>query len=370
MEAVHDSFHKKLINLKEKRKKKSSLSSMCVRPLPSFRIDLKEKRRKNSYLSSMWVRPLPAQKKGTLIHKKLAEEINTGTKEGTAGKMLKAIEDCFDCKFLKAEVPISGYAARKFKVDYYSGSMDAVAIRQRPKGVLEVFVVDWKTTSKNDVADLSDWWNKATNFKIPLYQCLIYRELLQMHLMLNKIKAEVGIMLVPFHQSDPELLMPGLCMDDWEMENEGLLYGLKKFEWYPEEHCGSGSESGDESESEQKHLSSGIESGSESEQEHWGRRKREKEWRRKREQKHFVSGSESDSGQEHCGRRKREQKHFVSGSESESEQEHWGRRKRVQKHWERKSESMSLDERESEQEHWGRGDESERDGDLLSYIKR
>ncbi|XP_078360349.1 uncharacterized protein LOC144644683, partial [Oculina patagonica] len=153
--------------------------------------------------------------------------------------MLKSIEGRFKCKFLHSEVSISGYAVRKSKVDYYRGSMDAVAVRlpSSPEDDLEVFVVDWKTTSKTDLADLSTWWNNATNFKNPLYQCLLYRELLQMKLklLLKGIKAQVGIMLVPFHQSDPELLMPGLCMDVKTMDEKGLLEGLKEYRWFAKE---------------------------------------------------------------------------------------------------------------------------------------
>ena len=38
--------------------------------------------------------------------------------------------------------------------------MDAVAIRVTgPKP--EVLVVDWKTTAKTDVSDLSTWWKKS-----------------------------------------------------------------------------------------------------------------------------------------------------------------------------------------------------------------
>lgn len=149
-------------------------------------------------------------------------------------KFLKKIEEKFDCEFLQADVYISGYAVRKSKVDYYSGTMDAIAWRKQnsPEDSLKVFVVDWKS---KDVADLATWWDYAQNFKTPLYQCLLYRELLQMHLKLNEIKAQVGIMIVPFQQSNPELLKPGLCLDFTRMDNSGLLDGLKKYQWFPSE---------------------------------------------------------------------------------------------------------------------------------------
>lgn len=56
-----------------------------------------------------------------------------------------------------------------------------------------------------------------------------------MKLKLFDIKARVGIMLVPFHQSHPELLVPGLCMNIQKMDEEGLLDGLKKYEWFPDQ---------------------------------------------------------------------------------------------------------------------------------------
>lgn len=192
-------------------------------------IDLRGKERKKAAAAT--TTGTSPQKSGIEHHKKLKDQINQGTRNGTEGEMLKAIEMKFTCEFLKAEVSINGYAAIKSKVDFYSGIMDAVAIRRSPEDDLEVFVVDWKTTSKTDLANLNKWWEEAETFKKPLYQCLLYRELLQMHLKLNEINARVGIMLVPFHQSEPELLMPGLCMDVQEMEKKGLLDGLKKYEF-------------------------------------------------------------------------------------------------------------------------------------------
>ncbi|XP_015756299.1 PREDICTED: uncharacterized protein LOC107335780 [Acropora digitifera] len=109
--------------------------------------------------------------------------------------------------------------------------MDAVAIR-RKKGGLEVFVVDWKTSDKADEQLIRKWWENATNFRNPLYQCLVYRELLQAHFKRNRVDAKVGIILVPFHQSLPEIIHPGLCVDFQKMDENLLLDGLKKFEWH------------------------------------------------------------------------------------------------------------------------------------------
>ena len=58
----------------------------------------------------------------------------------------------------------------------------------------------------------------------------MYRELLAKHLS-NDLDVEVGVMIVPYHQSHPELLMPGLCVDFTEMEEKELLMGLKKYRW-------------------------------------------------------------------------------------------------------------------------------------------
>ncbi len=195
-------------------------------------------------------RPSTPQNKGIKLHGELTEEINKkdsrkdedqSADEDSVDKMiLKMLERKFNCEFIQAGVSISGYAVRKsnFKEDYYSGIMDAVAMRPRsPEDDpnFDVFVVDWKTTSKGDVANLANWWKRATTFKEPLYQCLIYRELLQMHLIINNITARVGIMLVPFHQSLGHL-MPGLCMDVQKMNKEDLdlLDNLNDYEWFPD----------------------------------------------------------------------------------------------------------------------------------------
>ena len=145
---------------------------------------------------------------------------------------MEKIERKFRCEFIQAEVSISGYAVtRERQVDFCSGKMDAVAFRGGEKDVLEVFVVDWKTTTKTDLLDLYQWWEKAEYFKKPLYQCLVYRELWQAHLKHNNVKAKVGIILVPIHQTYPELSYPGLCMDFKTMSDTRLLDKLKDFQW-------------------------------------------------------------------------------------------------------------------------------------------
>lgn len=147
---------------------------------------------------------------------------------------MEKIERKFRCEFIQAEVSISGYAVtRERQVDFCSGKMDAVAFRGGEKDVLEVFVVDWKTTTKTDLLDLYQWWEKAEYFKKPLYQCLVYRELWQAHLKHNNVKAKVGIILVPIHQTYPELSYPGLCMDFKTMSDTRLLDKLKDFQWLP-----------------------------------------------------------------------------------------------------------------------------------------
>ena len=169
------------------------------------------------------------QGKGKKEHLEFEDLIKSGSREGLKGKVLKELESQFDCEFLAAEVDIWGWSVQRSNARFYSGVMDAVAIRVTgPKP--EVLVVDWKTTGKTAVSYLRTWWDKATNFSVPLYQCLVYRELLAKHLS-NDLDVKVGVMIVPYHQSHPELLMPGLCVDFTEMEEKGLLAGLKKYRW-------------------------------------------------------------------------------------------------------------------------------------------
>ena len=171
------------------------------------------------------------QGKGKEEHGKFKDLIKRGSREGPKGKVLKELESQFDCEFLTAQVDIWGWSVQRSNARFYSGVMDAVAIRVTgPKP--EVLVVDWKTyiAAKTDDSDLSTWWKNATNFSVPLYQCLVYRELLAKHLS-NDLDVKVGVMIVPYHQSHPELLVPGLCVDFTEMEEKGLLTGLKKYRW-------------------------------------------------------------------------------------------------------------------------------------------
>ena len=200
MKALKDSFHPEIINLIETTRRTTTTQSSPT-------------------------------KKGQEFHQILAKQIKMGTRKGIEGAILEETEKKFRCKFIEADVKISGFAVNGKTQDFWIGEMDAVAIR-REKGVLEVFVVDWKTSAKTDEQLIHKWWENSSNFKKPLYQCLVYRELLQAHLKRNKVDANVGIILVPFHQLFPEIIRPGLCVDFGRMEK--LLYfdRLKKFEWY------------------------------------------------------------------------------------------------------------------------------------------
>ena len=211
-----ESFDRKNITVKER-----------LRPREASNKPLEDKQDKGGQTT-----PSTPQKKGQEIHQMLADQINKGRRDGIGGKMLKEIERQFGCTFIQAEVSISGYAVgNKTQVDFWSGTMDAVAFRRSEEDVLQVFVVDWKTTSKTDCQQLENWWTNATNFKEPLYQCLVYRELLQAHLKHSKLNANVGIILVPIHQNDPELSIPGLCVDFKIMDNMLLLDKLKDLQW-------------------------------------------------------------------------------------------------------------------------------------------
>ena len=177
------------------------------------------------------------QKEGQKLHRMFADQIKKH-RDGITGEMLNEIEFQFRCKFIQAGVNVSGYAVTNtsaFPLLYFwSGEMDAVAFRRSGEDDLQVFVVDWKTTTKTKSSDLDpEWWTRAGNFKGPLYQCLVYRELLQAHLKRNHLKANVGIILVPIHQNYPELSVPGLCVDFKRMDEMGLLDKLREFQWLP-----------------------------------------------------------------------------------------------------------------------------------------
>ena len=174
------------------------------------------------------------QERGQQFHLALAKQINVKrTIESVEGQLLTKMEEEFHCKFVQAEVGICGYAVKKSKVDLYNGRIDAVALRQIPGGDPEVVIVDWKTFAKFDSP--TKWWDETTYFKNPLYQCLLYRELLQTHLKVNDINASVGIMLVPLRQARPGQVMPGLCTNFQHMEEEGLLDTIKSYQWFSEE---------------------------------------------------------------------------------------------------------------------------------------
>ena len=170
------------------------------------------------------------QTKGREDHKEFENQINQKYRKNVKGEVLSALEERYEFKFLQAEVDIWGWGARKSKVSFYIGKMDAVAFRLTSEA--EVLIIDWKTSSQTDTADLSTWWDKAGNFGDALYQTLLYRELLTKHLKrLLKFDIKVGVMLVPYNQSNEELLMPGLCVDFSQMETEGMLTGLKQYQW-------------------------------------------------------------------------------------------------------------------------------------------
>lgn len=228
--AVNDSFHPMEIELESRGRTRSKAA---YRTLDNEQDKGEEPTQ--SWPSSDSGRLSP-KRKGQKIHKELSEQINKNTRHGKAGEILKMMEHNFSCEFIKAEVYISGFAImktrRKSQRDFWSGKMDAVAIRRSENDVLEVFVVDWKTTAKTtDLADIPNWWKNATNFKRPLYQCLVYRELLLAHLKRYNVEALVGIILVPLHQLTLQL-QPRLCVDFQRMVEVHLLDKLQKFQWF------------------------------------------------------------------------------------------------------------------------------------------
>ena len=190
---------------------------------PTKRVKLKKELGENSKGKS-------PQGKGQIIHQNLAKCINNSDRSGAEGQLLKEIEEKFTCTFFMAEVTICGFSTKKSKVDFYSGRMDALAYDNQ-KGYLQVLVVEWKT----DLKDPEKWWDEATSFKTPLYQSLIYRELLKAHLKENEITALVGVMLVPIPRKRKPKAMPGLCTNFQRMHEVGLLDGINEYEWFGEE---------------------------------------------------------------------------------------------------------------------------------------
>lgn len=186
-----------------------------------------------------------SQKQGKADHKEFARLINNHKREGVKGRVLDAVEKRFKCKFLAAEVDVWGWSVKKSKATFYSGFVDAIAFRHvKPragnlegKSLYEVLIVDWKTTAKVDKKKgkkIDAWWDSAKNFRDAIYQCLVYRELLVEHLKRNDLGAQlvnVGVMLVPYHQSCPGRLKPGLCVDFKRMKEKGLLAGLEQYRW-------------------------------------------------------------------------------------------------------------------------------------------
>ena len=220
--AVKDSFDRKFISLRGR-----------LRPTKASNKPLENKQDKGGQTTQS-----TPQKQGQKFRRILADQINNDGEDGINDEMLKEIESEFGCEFIRAELDISGYSISKKTnfwrfLDFWSGKMDAVAFRRSGEDGLQVFVVDWKTTSKSDCRELDKWWTDATKFKTSLYQCLVYRELLRAHLNRSNLNADVGIILVPIHQNDPELSIPGLCVDFTRMDGMRLLDKLKDFQWVP-----------------------------------------------------------------------------------------------------------------------------------------
>lgn len=174
------------------------------------------------------------QEKGKEIHRNLANCINKNIRDYCAeGRLLKEIENELRCNFLQAEVSIYGYCTKESEIDFYCGKMDAVATRRTEQGHLEVFVAEWKSFSEKALLKHPNkWWDEARHFKKALYQCLIYRELLQACLKENDITARVGVMLVLIPRKSKPKVTTGLCMDFQRMDNAGLLDRIKEYEWF------------------------------------------------------------------------------------------------------------------------------------------
>ena len=175
---------------------------------------------------------------GTEIHKKLANHIKNGTRNGKGGEVLKAIEDRFNCKFLSAEMPVHGFAAKReagrLKLRFWNGKIDAVGVHYSTsdgeKKLTNVFVAEWKTSLAKD---MKDFWDSAADFSKGLHQCLLYSKILKLQLCAAGIQVPgdiPGIMLVPIDQKDFRL-NPGLCLDFSRLSE--ITKTIDSFTWHP-----------------------------------------------------------------------------------------------------------------------------------------
>lgn len=159
-------------------------------------------------------------------------------KEQQALKIVEDIEDKFQCEIICGEGNISGFASRTLAsktktLHYWTGRFDAVGLmNENDKKGSGVIVIDWTTVCD----DVTDFWEKADNYKQKLHQCIIYRRLLAIHMRdLEYFKdqeiPEPGIMIVAIDRDNIFVNDPRLCLDFTDLEKVGIFKKINHFDW-------------------------------------------------------------------------------------------------------------------------------------------
>ncbi len=182
--------------------------------------------------------------RGRDIHDSLAQKVNNygDTRYGGKyGKLIQAIENRLECRFVRAEVSVYGFSlidnkseAKRTEQLFWRGAIDAVGVTKEGK----LFLVEWKTLSRTE--KLNDFWRQGSDrgYVPALHQSLLYRKLLNIHLAthrdLSKIfKRVLGVMIVPIRQDfqDVNDTDPRICWSFAQMQQTQILNGINNLVW-------------------------------------------------------------------------------------------------------------------------------------------
>ena len=148
-------------------------------------------------------------------------------------KVVEEIEKQFQLNIVCSEKPIGGFSTDSKRQEgpyYWRGKIDAIGLMNgNDKDGCGVVVLDWRTCSRT-----STFWEKASQYKAKLHQCLIYRRLLAVHMreyFEDPKMPEPGIMIVPLDADNVQDNDPRLCMDFTTLEKAGILKKLDQFKW-------------------------------------------------------------------------------------------------------------------------------------------
>ena len=132
---------------------------------------------------------------GTELHSKLNEAINdprSPHSDKAALAVIKAVakdEDTVvkDIEFLEAEFPLYGYMSDEQNSFLWSGKADAIALFDG-----NYVIVEWK------LIDPLEYWEKnSLAYGAHLHQCLIYCQLLKLHLKLKELPYILIVLISP-----------------------------------------------------------------------------------------------------------------------------------------------------------------------------